>query len=102
MPADPRRVKDLFGAALDLPDAVTRRTFLDRECVNDADLRQRLDVLLRAHEDPASALNRPLAEVAPADPGATGADSGAPPPSADAPPAAESAGTLIAGRYKLL
>jgi eukaryotic-like serine/threonine-protein kinase len=102
MPADPRRVKELFVAALDLPDAAARQALLDRECVNDSDLRQRLDVLLGAHHDPASVLNRPLAEVAPVDPGATGVDSSGLPPIADAPSAAESVGTRIAGRYKLL
>src|SRR5262245_2334205 len=98
MPADPRRVKELFAAALDLPDAAARRSFLDRECGSDADLRRRLDVLLRAHDDPASVLNQPLAQVAPAEPGATGDDSSSPPPIVDAPPPAESVGVLIAGR----
>jgi WD40 repeat protein len=98
---DPRRVKELFVAALDLPDAVARQAFLDRQAGNDADLRQRLDVLLKAHDEPASVLNRPLAAVAPVDPGATGADSSCP-PIVDASSPAEAADMLIAGRYKLL
>jgi Flp pilus assembly protein TadD len=94
MAADPRRIKDLFVAALEQPDPAARRAFLDRECTDDAELRQRLDVLLQAHDEPASALNRPLAEIAPEVP-----DSGA---IVDAPPARESAGIVIAGRYKLI
>lgn len=42
MTADPRRVKELFVAALDLPDPQGRQAFLERECGADADLRQRL------------------------------------------------------------
>src|SRR5215468_1694800 len=94
MAADPRRIKDLFVAALEQPDPAARRAFLDRECTGDAELRQRLDVLLRAHDEPASVLNRPLAEIAPEVPG--------PAATVDAPPAAESAGAVIAGRYKLV
>ena len=60
MPADPHRVKDVFAAALDRP-AGDRAAFLDRECAGDPDLRRRLDVLLAAHDDPESALERPLA-----------------------------------------
>ncbi len=61
MPADPARVKDLFAAALGLPDPAARRAFLDRECGADAGLRRRLDQLLAAHDHPESALDRPLA-----------------------------------------
>jgi tetratricopeptide (TPR) repeat protein len=84
MPADPRRVKDLFVAALELPDPEARLAFLNRECGNDADLRRRLEVLLGAHDRPDSALEQPLA--------ATG----------DEPNPAESVGTIVASRYKLL
>ena len=84
MPADPRRVKDLFAAALDRPDPADRAALLDRECAGDPDLRRRLDVLLAAHDQPESALERPLA--------ATGAFE----------PRAETAGAIIADKYKLL
>ena len=47
MPADPARAKSLFLAAADLPDA-DRPAFLDRECGGDADLRGRVEALLRA------------------------------------------------------
>ncbi|HKB01634.1 MAG TPA: protein kinase [Gemmataceae bacterium] len=87
MPADPRRVKDLFVAALDLPDSAARAALLDRECASDPDLRHRVDVLLAAHEQPESALERPLGVEAP-----TGAYE----------PRVESVGTMIASKYKLL
>ncbi|HEY1376349.1 MAG TPA: serine/threonine-protein kinase, partial [Gemmataceae bacterium] len=83
MPADPRRVKDLFAAALDAPDPAARAALLDRECGGDAELRRRLDVLLAAHDHPAPAVDRPLAGGTIDDP-------------------ADVAGTVIAGRYKLL
>ena len=46
MPADPRRVKELFAAALDLPDPKDRQALVDRECADDSDLRMRLGRLL--------------------------------------------------------
>src|SRR5438270_12701478 len=88
MPADPRRVKELFAAALDLPDPPARQDFLDRECGPDADLRRRLDALLAANDQPDPALNRPFAPPA----GGT----------VDLPAPSEIVGTVVAGRYKLL
>jgi tetratricopeptide (TPR) repeat protein len=88
MTADPARVKELFIAALDLPDPQARQAFLDRECGADSELRRRLEVLLRAHDDPASALDRPLAAEGPA----TTAHHRQ----------GEGVGTVLAGRYKLL
>src|SRR5262249_7057452 len=91
----------LFVAALELPEGQARQTFLERACGGDAELRQRLEVLLRAHDDPASVLNQPLAQVAPVDPNATGPAAHATPAAgAGAPP--QSAGLLLAGRYQLL
>ena len=92
MPLDPRRVKELFVAASELPDAQARQAFLDRECAADAELRDRLDVLLAAHDAPHAALNQPLVAEAP---GATAAYE-----SLTAP--AEAVGSVIAGKYKLL
>src|SRR5262249_51155790 len=80
MPADPHRVKDLFVAALDLPDGPDRRAFLDRECGGDAGLRRRLDVLLAAHDRPGPAPRPP-----PARPGG-GRRRGPRPPPACGPP----------------
>jgi serine/threonine protein kinase len=92
MPLDPRRVKELFEAALELPDHQARQAFIDGECGADDELRQRLHMLFAAHEAPHAALNQPLvAEV----PGATAAYE-----SLTAP--AKAVGSVIGGKYKLL
>ena len=65
MPLDPRRVKALFSAAIDLPHTADRPAFPDRECGDDRELRQRLGDLLSAYDQPAGALERPLAEKGP-------------------------------------
>jgi WD40 repeat protein/serine/threonine protein kinase len=112
MALDPRRVKALFHAALDLSDPAGRSAFLERECQGDQELRARLEELLAAFDQPASALERPLAE----DPGETSAPD-EPPAATRAEPAAVPGettgfrlatpppdaliGTIIAGRYKL-
>jgi eukaryotic-like serine/threonine-protein kinase len=122
MPTDPRRVKALFLAALDLPDSSERPAFLDRECGEDNELRQRLEALLAAHDQPASELERPIAAspeaVAPplSDSDAT-ADGSGPTPVArerrivvadqtvsfrpDNPPTGSLIGTIVAERYKI-
>jgi serine/threonine protein kinase len=92
MPADPARVKELFVAALEQPDAEARRALLDRECGEDAELRRRVDLLLAAHDHPDSAVEQPFAV----------ADEVESPPTAPYTEPAEPAGTIIAGRYKLL
>jgi serine/threonine protein kinase len=96
MPADPRRVKELFIAALDLTDTRARQAFLDQECAGDAELRGRLEVLLLAHDLPQPALDQPLAAVAPALPQQTTLASEAP-----AALTEEHAGTILPGKYKL-
>jgi hypothetical protein len=118
MPLGPRQVKALFNAAVDLPDPADRPAFLDRECGDDRELRQRLDDLLAAYEQPADVLERPLAEA----PGHSTAPDAASIPAAQADltteepladsdrtnsyrpeialPAAQ-IGRVIAGRYKL-
>src|SRR4051794_15442923 len=74
MTLDPRRVKTLFGQALEHADPAARTAFLDRECGDDPELRHRLEELLAAHDHPASAMERPLgfvpATAAPPDPAA--------------------------------
>src|SRR5262245_53964928 len=92
MAADPKRVQELFFAAIDINDPVARQAFLDRECAGDAALRQQLEVLLAAHERPHPALEQPLAAIAPAE-GGTGAYA---PPAHDLP-----LGGVFAGRYKV-
>jgi hypothetical protein len=40
MNVDPHRVKELFTASLDLPDAQARQAFVDRHSAGDPDLRR--------------------------------------------------------------
>jgi serine/threonine protein kinase len=82
MPADPKRVQELFLAAVAQAD---RAAVLDRECGADAELRQRVEALLRAHDAPGGL------------PEGAGTEDVPPPP---AP--ADALGTIVAGRYKLL
>ena len=97
MGSDPRRVQAVFLAAVELPPA-GRAAFLDRECDADADLRQRVEALLRAHEDPNSFLERPaVGQAATGDLLPDAARAGA----ADAGRPTEAPGTRI-GPYKLL
>jgi WD40 repeat protein/tRNA A-37 threonylcarbamoyl transferase component Bud32 len=79
----------LFHLALAKPPA-DRAGFLDEACAGDAALRRRVEVLLRAHADPGSLLDRPVLERAD--------ETGTHPPS-DPPP-----GTKIRyfGDYELL
>ncbi len=114
MPVDPRRVKELFNAAVELPGLADRAAFLDRECGGDRALRQRLDELIGAYDQPASKVERPLVADLERNPGGTEPDpeTGAtdtPVSDAgqtvsfqqDAPSPASLIGTIIAGRYKL-
>jgi serine/threonine protein kinase/WD40 repeat protein len=51
--------KKLFLEALDLQGTDARRRFLDRACATDADLRGRVEKLLRAHQDAGNFLGKP-------------------------------------------
>src|SRR5262249_10158650 len=55
MPIDAKRVQAVFLQAADLLPAERRRV-LDRECGADTELRERIEALLRAHDDPRSLL----------------------------------------------
>jgi eukaryotic-like serine/threonine-protein kinase len=81
-----KRVKEIFMAVSEVA-ADGRAALLDRECAGDAELRQRVEALLQAHEEPASFLRRQV----PGGPDQTGAYV----PN-------EQPGAVIAGRYKLL
>jgi eukaryotic-like serine/threonine-protein kinase len=80
MPTNPARVQELFLAALDLPDEAARAAYLDAAC-GDAELRARVETLLRAHDTPDSLLDAPVVPtpggdaptrtLTPADPGGT-------------------------------
>jgi serine/threonine protein kinase/tetratricopeptide (TPR) repeat protein len=51
MAVDPARAKSLFLNASDLADPAERAAYLNRECGNDDELRNRVEALLRAGED---------------------------------------------------
>ncbi len=111
MAVDSRRVIALFNTALDLPHPSDRTEYLDRECGQAGELRQRLDKLLAAHDQTVGELEHPLAAaIAPGD--ETGpAPAGFEPPksplertaslSRDEQPTASLIGSVIAGRYKI-
>jgi serine/threonine protein kinase/lipopolysaccharide biosynthesis regulator YciM len=62
MAIDPERVKALFLAAIERDDPAERRAFLDAEASGDGELRDRLDALLAAYDQPPAALDRPLGD----------------------------------------
>jgi hypothetical protein len=86
MAVDPKRVKEIFMAVSEVA-ADGRAALLDRECDGDAQLRQRVEALLQAHEEPASFLRQEVR-------------GGSEATRAYVP--SEKAGTIIAGRYKLV
>src|SRR5215467_13406234 len=55
--------RDLFIAALQIPEPAERSAWLDRECGGDAALRQRIDVLLQAFDKAGSLLENPAVAV---------------------------------------
>jgi eukaryotic-like serine/threonine-protein kinase len=83
--ADPKRVRAIFLEAVEQHAPDGWRHFLDQACGTDRELRQRVEILLRAHEQANSIL-----DVAPVPPSAT----------IDQPPA-EIPGTSV-GPYKLI
>jgi len=80
MPSDPKRVRDLFYAALELAPQ-ERARYLDDACRGDSTLRAEVDELMLAHEKPDKMLE---------------------PPSPAARVPAPELGALIAGRYTLV
>jgi hypothetical protein len=56
MPTPQEREGALFRAAVELPHGATRGAFLDQACAGDSSLRQRLEALLAAHEQPQTLL----------------------------------------------
>src|SRR5436190_23427895 len=58
------REEALFTLAVEKP-AAERAAFLDRECSGDAELRQRVEALLGAHDKAGEFLNKPPAAVSP-------------------------------------
>src|SRR5438270_12975619 len=97
MAVDSVRAKSLFLAASDLADPADRAAYLDRECGDDAALRYRVEVLLRAND--AAPLPAPVPGEAT---GTFAPDAPAAGPTADYPGKDEQAGAVVAGRYKLI
>src|SRR5262245_14083924 len=86
MPIDPDQVQAVFLAAIECTDAGDRAIVLERECGGDTQLRERVEALLKVHDDPSELPPLPLAPL-----DAVGARSGV-----------YAADTVIAGRYRLL
>jgi serine/threonine protein kinase len=61
MSVDPKRVQAVFLAAVEQTEPAGRMAILDRECQADPDLRQRVEALLRANDQPGTFLNVPAA-----------------------------------------
>jgi WD40 repeat protein/tRNA A-37 threonylcarbamoyl transferase component Bud32 len=81
------KVKEIFVAALDCEPGADRTAYLDEACQGDAELRRRVDVLLRAHERAQEVLG-PTREP--------GIDEPTVLPTAHPLPTAEPAATLVA------
>lgn len=88
MPVDAARAKSLFLAASDLADPVERAAYLDRECDGDAELRERVEALLRADAPPGDATSAH--------------EPGLPVQTEDYVAADPEPGVVIAGRYTLV
>src|SRR5689334_7618765 len=78
-------VETILAAAIEIASVAERRSYLDRACAGDADLRRRVERLVADHFRAGSFLERPAVVVE----------------TADQPPATEAPGTRI-GPYKLL
>src|SRR5262245_44772397 len=96
MPVDANAVKAIFLAALEKKEPAERAAFLGEACGNDDGLRQRVEILLKAHEAPGSFMKVPVSGPAESDVPSTRWT----PLPVDTPPF-EGPGTVI-GPYKLL
>src|SRR5262245_51711170 len=85
MAAATKSARDLFLAAVERPPA-ERSAYLEVACAGDAPLRQRVEALLAAHDQPGAFLSE-------AEPSEAGDAAGAPTDS--------EAGAVVAGRYTL-
>ena len=63
MSIDVQRVQSLFLAAVESGDASARAALLERECGGDVALRQRVEALLRAHDEAGSFLDKPAVQL---------------------------------------
>jgi len=94
MLAADKQLMSIFSAALDYESEAERAAYLDRVCGRNAELRERVQALIRAH-DGAGGFMESRSDDAPT------------PNPVDAPtitnvPTAQPAGVLVAGRYRLL
>jgi serine/threonine protein kinase len=71
MPSNAQRIQAVFLGATEIADPADRAKFLDGACDGDAELRCRVEALLRAHDQPDSLLDQPA--VAPHEPNAADA-----------------------------
>jgi serine/threonine protein kinase len=88
MAIESNEIKRVFLAALEVTDSKQRCQLLDVECGADPELRRRVDILLRAHDDPASVVEHPIGGSL-----------------AETKPVTDSLrqiGQILAGKYKLL
>ncbi len=100
MPADFKRVKDIFLAAVERASPVERAACLQEACGNDLPLRQKVEALLRQHDAAGSFLESPV--QAPAATSESSAADGAPSESVStSAELREAVGSRI-GPYKLL
>ena len=86
MNAEARKVRSIFLAAVERTSPEQRNAYLDEACAGDEELRRRVEVLLRAHEQPNPLLDRPAA---------------APAATVDEPAVGEGPSTVI-GPYRLM
>ncbi len=56
-------VRTLFLEALDIADPAERSAYLDQACAGDPPLRQRVDKLLQAHDEPGQFMERPALDL---------------------------------------
>ena len=104
MSEDPQRLEEIFLRLLEVPPE-DRAAALERECGSDTELRQRVEALLKAHQQPDSYLDQPGDAVAATFDSATldsATQAGDSTPNSGEPFAAASrVGEVIAGRYTL-
>jgi hypothetical protein len=60
MPLDPKRVQAIFLEAANYHAPMDRQVILDRACSDDAELRRRVEALLRAQDQFNDFLNQPF------------------------------------------
>src|SRR5277367_6294022 len=95
MAVDAARAKSLFLAASDIADPAERAAYLGHECGGDADLRGRVEALLRANDA------APLPPPEPGD-GTSAHDPDRGPPTADFDDRTARVGAILGGKYKLI